>query len=136
MFRQDSAELAVATVTMSDVGAEVDQPDARAELDSVVLEVRAGSGDFAFVDSMRVQLMAPTTSLPDIAIAEEPAVSGESPIVAKGDRSVNLVDYFVSDRLELRIELSGAGPPPTFNTLFSACVDVEGIELSGSLRDR
>lgn len=129
LFRQDSPRVASASVMVEDVGAEIDAPDARAELQSIVLESRGDIEDFSFADSVRAELIAPSSMLPNVAVAEDLSVSGESPMIAPGDRSVNLVDYLLSDMLEVRIVIEGDIERSSFNTLFSACIDVEGIAI-------
>lgn len=129
-FAQENPQLAVARLPIGDVGGQVDDnPGARAELESVVFGVNGGLADFSFAESVRVELLAPSSALPDVEIAEDPEPTGETPMVALGDRSVNLVDYLVTESVEVRFEIAGSIPSPTFSTLFSACLDVEGVAV-------
>ncbi len=129
LFSQESADLAVASIAVEDVGATVDDPDARATLDTVVLEARTGITDFSFASALRVVVIAPDSGLPDAEIAALSPLSGESPMTAAGDGAINLVDYLTSEMLTVRVELAGAAPVSSFSALFDACLDVEGIEI-------
>lgn len=128
-FSRESAELSAATVVVEDVGATVDDPDARASLATAVLEAITVVDDFSFVSSVGIDVIAPGSPLPDVRVAEVAALTGESPMTAPGDPSINLVDYLTSDTLQVRVELVGPAPAPSFGVLMDACLDVEGIEI-------
>jgi hypothetical protein len=129
LFTQASTGVAVASVAVEDVGAMVDDPDARASLDTLVLEARTGISDFSFASSLRATVLAPGSSLPAALVAELSPVSGESPMTAAGDRSINLVDYLSADSLAVQIELFGTAPNDTFSALLEACLEVDGVEI-------
>jgi hypothetical protein len=129
LFEVESPETAVATVQVEDVGATIDDPDARATLDTVVLTPANGVADFAFVDAMQVDLLAPGSALPTVTIAEVTAIDARAALTAPGDSSIDLVDYLTSEVLLVRVELAGRAPASGFAAVLDACLDVDGIEI-------
>ncbi len=128
-FSRQRSDLAVATLPLGDVGDQVDDnPGASATLESAVF-ARSDASDFSFVDSVRVELIAGGGQLPDVAIASNEEPTGEAPMLVPGDSSINLVDYLVSDSAQVRFEITGDIEQATFLTLFSACLDVEGVSV-------
>lgn len=125
----ESAELAVATVEVDGVGATVDHPDARASLLSLSLTALAGVEDFRFADGLTLDFVAPGTGLPPAHVAQARSVGGESPWLASGDSTIDLVDYLTADLLQMRLEVSGAIPVDNFAVSFDACLKVEGIAI-------
>lgn len=124
-FQRALAGRAVAEVEVEDVGASVDEPDARATLDVVTLEAGRGIDDFAFADSMAMDLLAPGRDAARVAALEP--VPAAATVSADGDRDVDLVDYLTSERLSIRIALTGEVPADGFLATLSACIDVDGI---------
>lgn len=128
-FDRVSATLSAARVTIEDVGAQIDDPDARATLDEVVLEAFTGIDDFTFAEAMTMDLVAPGAGLPDARVAETSDIGGASPLRVAGDSSVDLVGYLTAETLEVRIDLIGDAPND-FAVMLDACLDVEGIEIT------
>ncbi|HEU5060622.1 MAG TPA: hypothetical protein VFU21_29025 [Kofleriaceae bacterium] len=126
-FRRVAAGRAVAEVEVDDVGASVDAPEAHATLDVMTLEAGRGIDDFAFADSMAMDLLAPGRE--DARVAALDPMPPAATVSADGDRDVDLVDYLTSDRLTVRIALTGDIPADGFLATFSACIDVEGIAV-------
>lgn len=123
-FQRTAAGRAVAEVEVEDVGASVDEPEAHATLDFVTLEAGSGIDDFAFADSMAMDLLAPGHDAARVSVLEP--VPAAATVSADGDRDVDLVDYLTADRLTIRIALTG-DPPADFLASLSACIDVDGI---------
>jgi len=124
-FESVAPDRAVARVEVEHVGATIESPDAHATLDRVTLAAATGIDDFAFADQMTMDLLSP--GFDDARVADLAPVPGASPFTVEGNREVDLVDYLVADRLEVRISLSGAVPERGFLATLSACIDVEGI---------
>lgn len=125
LFDRASATESVARVTVEDVGASIDHPDARATLDTISLEVLNGVDDLGFAESMTLDIEAPGAGLPDARVVDAP-VSGADRVTASGDDQVDLVGYLTADELGLRLVLTGPAPG-NFALLLDACLDVEGI---------
>jgi hypothetical protein len=130
LFEPASASSAVALVTIDDVGASIDDRDARATLDEMSLEELDGIDDFGFASGMTMDIVAPGAELPDARVAELASVPTGPRLVAAGDGRVDLVDYLVAETLAVRIELTGAPPAEAFSVLFDACLTVDGIEVT------
>ena len=124
-FQRVAAGRAVAEVEVEDVGASVDEPDAHATLDVVTLEAGRGIDDFAFADSMAMDLLAPGRDA--ARVAELEPVPAAATVSADGDGEVDLVAYLTSERLTIRIALTGEVPSDGFLATLSACIDVDGI---------
>lgn len=124
-FQRTAGGRAVAEVAVEDVGASVDAPDAHATLAFMTLDAARGIDDFAFAESMAMDLLAPGSD--PARVAELAPVPASASVIAGGDPAVDLVDYLTSDRLTVRVALTGDAPADGFLATFSACIDVAGI---------
>jgi hypothetical protein len=125
-FGRRSADLTVATVAIAEIGATLDDPDARAWLRAITVE----AADLAFADRLRVELAAPGSGLADLEIAEAAVTAEGGTLTAAGDPAVDLVDHLTSGGLELRVELAGEAPAADLPATLSACLGVDGLEIS------
>jgi hypothetical protein len=125
LFERVAADRSAARVTVDDVGATIDHPDARATLGALSLEVLAGVDDLGFAEAMTLDVEAPGSDLPDARVVDAP-VSGVDRLSAQGDDAVDLVRYLTSERLALELELIGPAPG-SFALVLDACIEVEGI---------
>lgn len=125
LFDRDDDDRSVARVEVKKVGAQVDDPDASATLDTVSLAVLNGVDDLAFAERMELDLLAPGSDLPDARVVDA-AVSGTASVSAEGNPDVDLVDYLTADELALRLTLIGPAPGD-FALLLDACIDVDGL---------
>jgi hypothetical protein len=124
-FQQEAPHRAVAEIDVEDVGATIESTDAHATLREVTLAAASGIDDFAFAESMEMDLVTPGREA--ARVAELAPVPAGSPFVAPGDPDVDLVDYLTAERLTVRVALTGAVPDRPFAAAMSACIDVEGI---------
>jgi hypothetical protein len=124
----ESPQLSVATIAVDGIGATVDHPDARASLSSLTIVLTDASRDFGFADSVSLDLISLGAGLPAARVAEGPS-TGVSPWTVSGDPAIDLVAYLTSEALEMRLEIRGESPADAPGMLFSACLDVEGIEI-------
>ena len=124
LFDRDGAERSVARVTVEDVDASIDHPDARATLAELSLEVLNGVDDLTFAEMMTLDIEA--SDLPDARVVDAP-VAGVDRLSASGDASIDLVQYLTSDRLSLVLVLMGPAPAGDFALMLDACLDVEGV---------
>ena len=125
LFDRDDDDRSVARVEVKKVGAQVDDPDASATLDTLSLAILNGVDDLAFVERVELDLIAPGSDLPDARVVDAP-VSGTTTVSAAGDPAVDLVDYLIADELALRLALVGPSPGD-FALLLDACIDVDGL---------
>ena len=124
-FQQAAPRRAVAEIQVEDVGASIESTDAHATLREVTLAAASGIDDFAFAESMAMDLVAPERDA--ARVAELAPVPAPSPLVAAGDPEIDLVDYLTAERLLVRVTITGDVPERPFAAAMSACIDVEGI---------
>jgi hypothetical protein len=125
VFERTGADESVARVEVTKVGATVDDPDARATLATVSLEVLNGVDDLSFAQAMTLDVLAPGSGLPDARVVDAP-VAGLDRVSAHGDDQIDLVEYLTSDSLTIRIALEGPSPGD-FALMLDACLDVDGL---------
>lgn len=124
-FQQAAPRRAVAEIEVEDVGATIESTDAHATLREVTLAAASGVDDFAFAESMTMDLMTPGRDA--ARVAELAPVPAGSPVTAAGDPDIDLVAYLTADRLQVQVALTGEVPDRPFAAAMSACIDVEGI---------
>lgn len=125
VLERESSTRSTALVEVKKVGAQVDDPDAHATLDTVSLTALNGVDDLAFAERMTLDILAPGSGLPDARVVDA-AVAGTASLDAQGDDAIDLVDYLTADELAIRLALEGPAPGD-FAVLFDACIDVDGI---------
>jgi hypothetical protein len=74
---------------------------------------------------MAMDLLAPGRDA--ARVAELEPVPAAASFTADGDGEVDLVDYLTSERLTIRVALTGEVPADGFLATLSACIAVDGI---------
>jgi len=128
-FRAVAPRRAVAEIEVEDVGATIESSDAHATLRQVTLEAASAIDDFAFAESMAMDLVTPGRE--DARVAELAPVPAGSSFMAAGDPSVDLVDFLTAEQLLVRVAFTGQVPERPFAATMSACIDVDGIVVEG-----
>lgn len=124
-FQPEAPRRAVAEIEVEDVGATIESTDAHATLREVTLAAASGVDDFAFAESMTMDLMTPGRDA--ARVAELAPVPTGSSFTAAGEQGVDLVDYLTAEQLEVQVTFAGDVPDRPFAAAMSACIDVEGI---------
>jgi hypothetical protein len=109
------------------------EPEARAYLDTFVLEPLTVVDDLAFIETLTLELAS--DGLPTVIIGEITAPGPELPVVGTGDPEANLVDYLTRETSQLQVTVTGHPPNGGgFLVRFQACLETRGLKVEDTDR--